>query len=234
MMEGLIVGTIVYFAFVTLNFILLLREKRMVWPYGNLEARPQFAATGFSEKRINEAIACRFRFIGWAPHSKGGKYQVSYGFIISPNEDCLGVISAGAMYGIEVRGTTLITLTDGKKRGYATSDNQSAVDVDLTRTWKSQLAPRGKFSDLWDRHQRWLAEEKAAPDILTAGRELEDYYAARQYLFEVSASRGILRYVDESKTSARFSLIGAIRALINNNAVALARTVTFGRFPRTA
>src|SRR5690242_1592750 len=115
MIEGLIVGAIVYFSFVTLNFILLLREKRMVWPYGKLDAHPPFATGPAGEKRINEAIACRFRFIGWAPHSKGGKYQVNYGFIVSPNQDCIGVISTGNMYGMEVRGTTLITLTDGKK-----------------------------------------------------------------------------------------------------------------------
>ena len=232
-MGALIVGAVVYLAFMILNFFVLLREKRVIWPYGKLEARPQFPDAGFSEKRINEAIACRFRFIGWAPHSKGGKYQVSYGFLVSPHEDCLGIIATGAMYGMEVRGSTLVTLTEGGKRGYSTSDNQSAVDVDLTRTWKSQLAPRGKFSVLWDRHQQWLAKEKVTPDTLTQGRELEDYYAARQHLFKMATSKGILRYVDDSKTSARHSLIGAIRALIWNNAVALARMVSFGRFPRT-
>lgn len=232
-MDGLILGAIVYFAFVTLNFFVLLREKRVVWPYGKLEARPQFPDAGAAERRINEAIACRFRFIGWAPHSKGGKYQVSYGFLVSPNEDCLGIISTGSMYGMVVRGTTLVTLTDGKKRGYATSDNQSAVDVDLTGTWKGQLARRGKFSDLWNRHQQWLQQEKVTPDILTPGRELEDHHAARQVLFEVSAAKGIYCYVDESKTMARHSYFGALRALIMNNAVALARTVSFGRFPRT-
>jgi hypothetical protein len=59
-------------------------EKRMVWPYGELEAQPHFGnPTGYGARWVGEAVHAGFSFLGWAPDLKGSRYQVSYGMLIS-------------------------------------------------------------------------------------------------------------------------------------------------------
>src|SRR5688572_16649931 len=81
-------------------------EKRMVWPYEKLDAFPKHPDPGgFGARRVNEAIANRFRFLGWASDAKGDKYKINYAFFVSPESDALAVVAVGTLFGIEVRGT---------------------------------------------------------------------------------------------------------------------------------
>jgi len=134
-------------------------EKRMVWPYTPPEAKPQLGPPSpYALDGVQQALQLGFSFLGWVADAKGPKYRVTYALLVSPERDSLAVIGAGKVHSFDLKGTWIHTPI-GAGRSLYSADNQSCVEVDISRAWVTQLVPGRKFSELWRRHHDWDINE---------------------------------------------------------------------------
>lgn len=209
-------------------------EKRMVWPYGELQAQPHFVdSTGYSSAWVANAFASGFTLLGWMRDMKGENYRISYAILVAPDRSTLAVIGAGHILSLPIQGTWLHTpASDG--RSFYSTDKQAGVQVDVSRHWTSQLVFASSFAELWRRHQAWIQELRVLPRGLCAGRELEEFRAVREEHYRAMERAGLIQYTDTSATSFRFTLYGAARTASWGYFLGLLRAITRGAFPRTA
>jgi len=72
-------------------------EKRMTWPYSDLQSQPQFEdPSGYGLRRVAEATQAGFTLLGWSHDLKGGIYRVNYALLISLDRTILAVVGAGS------------------------------------------------------------------------------------------------------------------------------------------
>lgn len=228
-----IVLGVVVFVFV-LQAVVARFEKRMVWPYGSPEPQPQFPdPSGYGARWVDEAVKAGFIFFGWAPDLKGPRYRVSYGLLVSPERDCFVVIGVGTILNITLRGTLLYTrATDG--RVFYTTDNQSCVEIDVTRRWRSQLTPANTFPQLLQRHHDMLRKGGINSHTFIEGGEIEEFRSLREEHFRSMSRLGLIAFTDGSATHWRYTFYGALKVVGLNYSIGMLRTVTGGRIPRVA
>jgi hypothetical protein len=136
-MTGLyIIGGMIVFFCISLPLVYRF-ERRMPWPYGELEPGPHFGdPDGQAAKRIEEATRSGFVFLGWGYDTKGPKYRVDYPMLVSPERDTFVVIGAGSLINMKLAGTWLYTPSaDG--RCFFSTDQQAGVQLDATGHWRS-------------------------------------------------------------------------------------------------
>lgn len=209
-------------------------EKRMVWPYGTPEAQPQFPdVSGYRVRWVNDALQAGFAFLGWSPDVKGPRYQLCYGLLTSSERDCFVIIGAGKILNMEIRGTWIYSRTTNGSVFY-TTDNQSCVEVDVSRRWRCQLAPVSTFSQLLERHRNVLRARGGIPQPFTAGREVELFRSVREEHYQEMARQGLIAFGGSSATHWRYTLWGALKFVVLNFSVGMLRAVTIGRIPRIA
>jgi hypothetical protein len=209
-------------------------EKRMVWPYGNPEAQPQFAdASGYGARWVGDALKSGFSFLGWAPDLKGARYRVSYGLLASSERDCFVIIGVGKIMNMPLRGTWIYTpATDGSV--YYTTDNQSCVEIDVLRRWRSQLRRAGRFSELLQHHRKLLRDGGITAQSFTAGREADEFRSLREERYQAMSRQGLIAFTDSSATHWRYTFWGALKLASLNYSIGLLRGVTHGHIPRSA
>lgn len=228
----ILLGTMTFFSvFLTIVFRL---EKRMLWAYGDLEATPYFGdPTGYGERWVNDARRAGFSFLGWARDLKGPAYRASYAMLVSPERDIFVVIGVGKVVNITVQATCMYTPTaDG--RCFYTTDNQQAVQIDISRNWTNQLCLASSFDKLVQRHREWIQTTEVLPRFFTTGREYSEYRTLREEHFRAMERAGLIRFTNPSATHFQFTLSGAARTATWGYFVGMARRLSFGSFPRTA
>ncbi len=206
----------------------------MVWPYGSPEAQPQLAdASGYGVQWVDDALKADFSLLGWCPDLKGPRYQVSYALLYSSERDCFVIIGVGTIMSMPLRGTWIYTrTTDG--RVFYTTDNQSCVEIDVLRRWRSQLVRASRFSELLQRHKDLLRNCRSTPQLFAAGREAEDFRCIREERFQEMSRRGLINFTDTSATHWHYTFLGAAKLAALNYSIGLLRGVTNGRIPRCA
>jgi hypothetical protein len=209
-------------------------EKRMVWPYGSPEAQPQCADTsGYGGRWVGDALKNGFSFLGWSPDLKGPRYQVSYALLASAERDCFVIIGIGRILSMALRGTWIYTrTTDGKV--FYTTDNQSCVEIDVSRRWRSQLFRASTFPKLLQRHRDLLQDCGVTAQPFTAGREAEEFRSVREERYQAMSRQGLIAFTDVSATHWRYTFRGALKLAALNYWIGLLRAVTHGRIPRSA
>jgi hypothetical protein len=225
-------GMVVFFlTFITLAFRL---EKRLTWPYSDLQAQPHFGdAGGYAGRWVADATQAEFTLLGWSRDLKGELYRVDYALLISPDRTILAVVGAGSLGKLPIQGTWLHTPTaDG--RSFYSTDKQSGVQIDLSRNWTSQLVPSANFNRLWQRHKAWIQENGVMVRPFTQRRELAEFRELRERHFRFMEQAGLIDYVDPMRTQFRFTTLGAIRTAVWSYLLGLSRGITEGRFPRNA
>jgi hypothetical protein len=228
----ILIGLLLFFiVFLTLMARL---EKRMVRPYGSPEAQPQFAdVSGYGARWVEDAVKSGFSFLGWAPDLKGPRYKVSYGLLTSPERDCFVIVGVGTIMSIPLRGTWIYTrATEGGV--YYTTDNQSCVEIDVSRRWRSQLRRVRTFSELLRRHRDLLQERGITPQPFTVGREADEFKRMREERYQSMARQGLIAFTDGSATHWRYSFWGAFKLASLSYSIGLLRGVTHGQIPRIA
>lgn len=210
-------------------------EKRMVWPYGNVQPQPHFPdSTGYGARWVNEAIQNGFLFLGWAPDLKGEQYKLTYAMLISPEKDCLAVIGIGHIWKLPLHGTWLHTLSlDGRHSWYST-DNQSCVEIDISGCKKSHLASVKSFGNLWRRHQEWAGPAATKSNGFRPFDNLEVLRQFRQNQYLEMASRKLICFCNPEQTHWRYTWYAAIKLSTLNHLIGLLRAFSFGRFPKGA
>src|SRR5208282_4049983 len=120
-------------------------EKRMVWPYGELESGPAFGdAMGYGALSVENASVAGFTLLGWARDLKGKKYKVSYAMLAAPEGDVFAVVGTGSVVQISVNATWLFTRSsDG--RCFYSADHLSAIQIDPSGHWRNQLVDAAGF-----------------------------------------------------------------------------------------
>ena len=228
-----IVIAIIGFFFV-LQAVIARVEKRMVWPYGSPEAQPQFAdSEGYRARCVAGALQAGFSFLGWLPDRKGPRYRVSYAMLVSPERDCFVIIGVGTILSMALRGTWIYTrATDG--RVFYTTDNQSCVEIDVMRQWRSQLVPHSTFIELLQRHKNLLRDRGVTAEPFSTGGETEEFRRLREERYEAMSRRGLITFTDNSATHWRYTFRGAVMLSVLNYSIGLLRGVTQGRIPRIA
>ncbi|GMV90559.1 MAG: hypothetical protein AMXMBFR82_03370 [Candidatus Hydrogenedentota bacterium] len=230
-----------YIVFIVLPIVLVLGiavvgrlEKRLVWPYGPMQERPPYPdASGYSIRWVREALQLGFVFLGWAPDAKGEKYKLTYGLLVSPERDCFVIVGVGTIMGISMRGTWIYSV-DRDGRAIYTTDNQSAIEVDVTRLWKSRLVRAKSFTDLLQRHREMLRFSGFDAYRFTPGQEIAEFHRARQAHYEYLAKRGLIAYTDDTATCWQYTMWGALKFAALNYTIGMVRAVTFGRVLRLA
>ncbi len=209
-------------------------EKRMAWPYGELQPQPPFAdATGYGTARVAEAVENGFTLLGWARDLKGPKYRVSYAMLVSPERNIFAVIGVGSILQIQLAATWLYTpTTDG--RCFYSTDHQSGVQIDLSHHWTNQLVPGVTFPKLLQEHQDWIRMNKVVPRPLTRGREIAEFRTLRQEHYLAMERTGLIGFTDASANYFRFTFSGAARTATWSYFLGMARQMSGGRFPRNA
>jgi len=209
-------------------------EKRMAWPYGELQPEPPFAdPTGYGAARVEEAVANGFTLLGWARDLKGPKYRVSYAMLISPDRNLFAIVGAGSILQIQLTATWLFTPTsDG--RCYYSTDHQAGVQIDLSHHWTNQLVPGANFPQLLQEHQNWVGTNAVVPRCLTRGREMAEFRTLRQEHYLHMARTGLIGFTDASAEYFHFTLTGAARTAAWGYFLGMARQLSRGRFPRSA
>lgn len=209
-------------------------EKRMVWPYGNPEPQPQFPdSSGYAVQWVGEAVRGGFSFFGWSPDLKGPRYRVSYALLCSPERDCFVIIGVGTILSMTLQGTWIYTrATDG--RVFYTTDNQSCVEIDVARRWRSQLAQVRTFTELLQRHKDLLRDSRVTAQPFAAGREAEEFRSAREERYQTMSRQGFIAFTDASAAHWRYTYWGAFKWASLNYSLGLLRGVTGGRIPKCA
>ncbi len=225
-------GMVVFFlTFITLAYRF---EKRMTWPYSDLQSQPQFEdPSGYGLRRVAEATQAGFTLLGWSHDLKGGIYRVNYALLISLDRTILAVVGAGKMGKLPLQATWLHSPTaDG--RSFYSTDRQSGVQIDLSGNWTSQLVPSPTFFRVWQRHKEWFQEQGVIAKPFTPGRELAEFRELRVLHFSFMERAGLIDYVDPLRTQFRFTTVGATKTAVWSYFLGLSRGVTEGRFPRSA
>ena len=225
-------GVVTFFS-ITLSIVFRL-EKRMVWPYGELEATPYFGdPTGYGDRWVKDAVQAGFLMLGWARDIKGPTYRASYAMLVSPERDTFAVVGVGTVLNIRVQSTSLYNPTaDG--RTFCTTDNQTSVQIDLSGNWPSQLCPEPNFDKLLQKHREWVRDCGVLPRPFTRGREYVEFRCLREEHFRSMERVGLIRFTDPSAARFQFTLPGAAKTATWGYFVGMARKLSLGRFPRTA
>ncbi len=228
-----IVIAVIAFFFVLLAVTARL-EKRMVWPYGKPEAQPQFPdSSGYGARWVDDSLKAGFSFLGWSPDLKGPRYRVTYALLTSPERDCFVIIGVGTILGMALRGTWIYTRAkDG--RVFYTTDNQSCVEIDVARRWRSQLVRVATFPELLQRHRELLRDRGVTAEPFTPGREAEEFRSIREDRYQAMFRRGLISFTDSSATHWRYTYWGAVKLAALNYSIGLLRGATHGRIPRSA
>ena len=209
-------------------------EKRMVWPYGAPQERPPFAdASGYAIRWANDALKAGFTFLGWAPDTKGPRYRISYAFLTSPERDCLVIIGVGSIMALTLRGTWIYTCAADGRTIY-TTDNQSCVEIDVSRRWQSQLARASTFTELLQQHRALLLDSRISVKRFNPGMEIEEFRRVREEHYRWMSRQGLIAFTDNSATHWRYSWWGSLKLAALNYSIGMLRAVTFGRIPRSA
>ncbi len=210
-------------------------EKRMAWPYGELQAQPHFGdPTGYGARWVAEAVQAGFSFLGWAPDLKGNRYRVSYAMVISPDRDSIAVIGIGSIWRMPLQGTWLHTPSVDGRRSWYSTDNQPCVEIDISRHWKSQLVPVAHFGELWQRHRMWVERAGVTPRGFGPLREIAEFRQFRLEHYREMSQRGLISFTDSTETHWRYTLFGAVKWAAFNYSIGLLRAISYGHLPRTA
>jgi hypothetical protein len=203
-------------------------EKRLVWQCGDLQAQPPYPdCSAYVMRWTAGALQSGFTFLGWAADPRTPGYRLNYSMLVSPGRDCFVMASSGNIFKLAYRSTTIYTqTTDGKV--YFTTDHQNGAQIDLLGHWMNQLAPSGTFAELLRRHQDLLRQKGVIIQPFTAGRETEEFRRLREERYENMARRGLIDYLDGSRTSWHFTLWGALRYAILNYTIGIVRGITQG------
>ena len=225
-------GMVVFWSvFLTVVFRI---EKRMVWPYSDLQAdAPYDDPTGYGALRVAEATRHGFTLLGWARDVKGPIYRVSYGMLVSPERNVLAIVGVGAILRIPYSATWLFTPTVDRKCYYST-DQQSGVQIDISRHWTNQLVPGADFLELLQQHKDWVKANKVATSALTPGREFAEFRALRREHYSCMERTGLIDFIDPAADYFRFTLSGAARTATWGYFLGMARALSRGQFPRNA
>lgn len=225
-------GMVAFWAlFLTVVFRL---EKRMVWPYAELESEPHFDdPTGYGGRWVAEAVAAGFTLLGWARDLKGPTYRVSYAMLVSAERDTFAIIGVGSVLKIPLAATWLHTPT-GDGRSFYSTDKHSAVQIDLSRNWTSQLVPATTFPRLLQEHRDWIRSNGVIPRPFTRDQELAEFRTGREEHYRSMERAGLIGFTDGSATYFHFTLNGAARTATWSYLLGMTRQLSHGRFPRSA
>ena len=225
------------FALVCISLTVILRvEKRMVWPFGELQPilPPGCDPTGYGSRWANDAARSGWKMLGWSRDIKFIKYSIYYALMISPDQSTCAVIGTGQMGPLPLKATWLYTPTADGRTLY-TTDNQTGVSIDLSGNWRNQLilaAPN--FGNLYLQHQGWLHSMNAMPRKFGVGRELSDLRAVRDEHFQAMERAGLIFFTDLGRQYFQFTLLGAAKSAPWGYIVGLSRALSRGRFPKVA
>lgn len=234
-MNALYVFLVVTVIMSLFQLVVCMWEKRLTWPYGGLQGGPTFdAGSAYAHRTLAAAIENGFMHLGWAPDTKGEKYQMNYCFLLSPDRQALLIIGAGKILGMELRGVTFYSPADDGLRLWYSTDNQSAIEFDISRLWMSHLVFAHKFADIWRSHQSWMQSAKFSRHTFNPGCALAEFRRLREQRFNEMLRRGYISYTDSTQTFWRYTLQGAVKLVFFNYGTGLIRAVTLGRFPKTA
>jgi hypothetical protein len=227
-----LLGMMIFFS-ISLTVIHRL-EKRMVWPYGELEAAPYFGdPTGYGSRYIADAVRSGFTFLGWVRDVKGPTYRVNYAMLVSPERDTFAIIGVGTILKLTLQATWLHTpAMDG--RSFYSADNQTAVQIDVSRNWTSQLVRATSFTELVQKHREWIQSLNVLPRGFTSGRELAEFRSLRVDHFRSMERAGLIRFTDISGTHFHFTMAGAAQTALSGYFLGMARRLSYGKFPRSA
>ena len=227
-----LLGLIIFWAvFLTITFRV---EKRMVWPYGELQPEPHFNdPTGYSTRWVEEARQAGFTLLGWAKDLKGPRYRINYAMLVSPERDIFAIVGVGTLMNIPLAATWLHTPTaDG--RSFYSTDSQSAVEIDLSRNWTNQLVQASSFQELLQKHRDWLKMNGVLSRPFTRDRELAEFRALRDQHYRSMERAGLIGFTDASGVRFRFTLFGAAKTATWSYFLGMARQVSRGRLLRNA
>jgi hypothetical protein len=215
--------------------IIFRAEKRMVWPFGELQPvlPPKCDPTGYGSRWVNDAAQAGWKMLGWSRDIKFIKYNIYYALMISPDQSTCAVIGTGQMGPMVLKATWLYTPTADGRTLY-TTDNQTGVTIDLSGNWRNQLVFAPNFGALYLQHQAWLHSANAMPRKFTAGREMSDLRAVRDEHFNAMERAGLIFFTDPAHQYFNFTLLGAAKSAPWGYLVGLSRALSRGRFPKVA
>jgi uncharacterized protein YeaO (DUF488 family) len=154
--------------------------------------------------------------------------------LVAPERDAIAIIGVGQIWGIPLAGTWLYTPSvDGQHLWY-TTDNQSGIEIDISRCWKSQLVRVTRFEKLWKKHCDWVQALGVIPQRFRFQHEVAEFRRFREEHYREMSRRGLISFAKDSELYWRYTVFGAVKAAILNSSVGLLRAITFGRIPRSA
>jgi hypothetical protein len=200
-------------------------ERQLVWTFQPVRPEEAYPASEYARSIRQAAEHLGFGYLGAFHHAKGGIYKVRYDFWIAPDGEVLAITGAGTMASIRVKSTRLYTrLTDGRCL-LTTDDPASAMEGDLASTTECVLLANADFEELLARHRRRVDDAPLPSVLFGPGDPLGDFRAFRSERIGRLVDLGYGRFVDDAKTTWRYTPRGAIVGSLRRYFKGLGRAV---------
>ncbi|MCD6049804.1 MAG: hypothetical protein K0Q55_1207, partial [Verrucomicrobia bacterium] len=134
----------------------------------------------------------------------------------------------------DLRGISFYSPSQDGVQCWYTTDNQAGVESDVLRRWMSHLVFAQFFKDVWQSHQTWMQSANFPRHTFNPGCALQEFRRVREQRFAEMLARGYIAYADDQQIFWRYTFKGAVRLVFYNYGTGLIRSITFGRFPKTA
>jgi hypothetical protein len=192
-------------------------EKRMVWPYGELQSQPHFGdPSGYGTGCLQEAAQSGWQFLGWAPDLKGEMYRVSYAMLLAPEGDGLAIIGVGQVLNFQVAGTWLHSLARDDPRSWFSTDQQACLETDLSGLWTGRLVHVNSFGELWQRHRTWVGSLGVPLLAFAPPAAVQQFRRYREARCDELARRGLIAYTDPQQIHWRYTWGGALKVAVRS------------------
>jgi hypothetical protein len=215
-------------------FLAFLLEKRLVWPYVDLqEKKPPLAGwdadlpspdeppahvlqVSITEYlRATNLMANQFGFLLLGAFRDGTSklYRIRYNFWISPDRVVLALVGSGTLAGIPVSATWLYTrLRDG--HCLLTLDDSKGEESDLSGLILQEVVTNADFAELLARHGQRLANAVQPAEPYSEDDPLEDHRAFRALRIDHLRERGLARYIGIERNARKYTLQGAFEGTL--------------------
>lgn len=183
-------------------------------PYAAPRAREDAPAETPYASAINRAAAgLGFRYLGPYRDGKGRLYRIRYDLWLSADREAIAVVGGGTLAGIPLLATWLHTRFADDRR-IVTTDNQAAMNADLSGLSSWALVANADLDELLRRHRLRAAEAVPPVVAFAADDPYGDFLAYRAEPVERLVAAGLGRFLDADRDVWRYTLKGAARATV--------------------
>lgn len=199
-----------------LSILAALWERRLVWPFSEprgFDPLPEEHLTplnrNYVRMRLQQLQAAGFHLVAHCYDAKGPRHSASYLFALSEDQHTLAMIRYASGFSFPLSGMWLISKNSGG-RHYFTVDSPLQIEYDVSGNSEFQVHASASFKQIYAAHEQWI-RSRALPYLFAAQNPVQEYRAFLLHRCLMRRILGLAYYVDNRRTSWRYTFRGALR-----------------------